>query len=138
MKVMLDTNICIYIIKQKPVEVLERFNTYQVGDIGVSSITVAELAFGARKSQRPDENLQAIEAFLLPLIMVPFDYGAAITYGGIRATLEGQGTPIGALDTLIAAQALSMDLVLATNNVREFVRVPGLKVENWVNPPAQS
>ncbi len=129
---LLDTNICIYIIKRKPVEVLQRFNAYRVGDVGVSSITVAELYFGAQKSQRPDQNQQAVEQFLLPLTVAQFDYDAAVIYGRIRAGLEQQGTPIGALDTLIAAHALSLGVTLVTNNVQEFSRVQGLAVENWV------
>ncbi len=137
MIILLDTDICIYIIRQKPVAVLQKFNTYAVGDIGVSSMTVAELFVGAQKSQRPAHNYQAVEQFLLPLTIVPFDYDAAAAYGRVRAALEQQGTPIGALDTLIAAQAMSLGVTLATNNVREFMRVPGLRVEDWVNPPAQ-
>jgi tRNA(fMet)-specific endonuclease VapC len=137
MIVLLDTDICIYIIRQKPLEVLQKFSTYAVGDIGVSSITVAELFVGAQKSQRPAQNHQAVEQFLLPLTVAHFDYDAAVTYGHVRAALEQQGTPIGALDTLIAAQAVSLGVTLATNNVREFARVPSLMVEDWVNPGAQ-
>lgn len=132
MKCLLDTNICIYIIKQKPPEVLQKFNTYQVGDIGISSITVAELEFGVQKSQRPEQNKQALIQFLLPLTIVSFDDVAASTYGKIRATLEKQGTPIGSLDTLIAAHALSLRVTLITNNVKEFSHVANLKFENWV------
>jgi tRNA(fMet)-specific endonuclease VapC len=132
MIVVLDTNICIHIIRQKPLEVLQKFNTYTVGDIGVSTITVAELFVGAQKSQRPSQNQHAVEQFLLPLTIAPFDYDAAMTYGKIRAALEQQGMPIGAFDTLIAAHAVSLGVTLATNNVREFTRVPNLKVEDWV------
>lgn len=135
MIVMLDTDICIYIIRQKPVSVLQRFNTYAVGDIGVSSVTVAELFVGAQKSQRPAQNARAVEQFLLPLTIAPFDYDAAVAYGRVRAALEQQGMPIGALDALIAAQAISLSVTLATNNSREFRRVPGLTVEDWINPP---
>ena len=137
MIILLDTDICIYIIRQKPIAVLQKFNTYAVGDIGVSSVTGAELFVGAQKSQRPADNHHAVEQFLLPLTIVPFDYDAAIAYGHVRATLEQQGTPIGALDTLIASQAIRLGVTLATNNAREFLRVPGLRVEDWVNPPAQ-
>lgn len=133
MKLMLDTNICIYIIKQKPPEVLARFNQYHVGDIALSAITVSELQYGIRKSQQSTRNQQALDQFLLPLIIVPFDHAAAVTYGDVRASLERQGKPIGPLDTLIAAHALSLDLVLATNNVSEFGRVAGLTVEDWVS-----
>ena len=133
MRYLLDTNICIYLIKKKPLEVLQKFNAYVVGEIGVSVITVAELEFGVQKSQHPVQNQQALEKFLLPLTLVDFDYLAAITYGHIRAILETQGTPIGSLDTLIAAHALSLDLTLVTNNTREFSRVPNLKVVNWAS-----
>ncbi len=132
MILLLDTNTCIYLIKKHPPEVLQRFNEYNVGDIGISSITAAELHFGVQKSQRPEENRRALERFLLPLVVARFDENAAAAYGRVRAQLEKQGTPIGSLDTLIAAHALSLDLALITNNVREFERVPGLKVENWV------
>lgn len=130
---LLDTNTCIYLIKKKPLEVLQKFNAYTVGDIGVSSLTVAELQFGVQKSQRSTQNQQALEQFLLPLAIVEFDYDAAIMYGSVRAALEMQGIPIGALDTLIAAHALSLGLTLVTNNVDKFTRVPNLKLENWVN-----
>lgn len=132
MILLLDTNTCIYLIKKHPPEVLRRFDEYTVGDIGISSITAAELHFGVQKSQRPEENLRALEQFLLPLTLAHFDENAAAAYGHVRAQLEKQGTPIGSLDTLIAAHALSLDLMLVTNNVREFERVPGLEVENWV------
>ena len=133
MKLMLDTNICIYIIKQKPPEVLVRFNSYEVGDIAVSSITVAELQFGVRKSQQPERNQHALDQFLLPLTVVDFDQAAAATYGEVRASLERQGQPIGPLDMLIAAHALSLKLTLVTNNVGEFDRVQGLVVKNWAD-----
>ena len=133
MNFLLDTNICIYIIKQKPLEVLQKFKAYQVGDIGISSITVAELEFGVQKSQFPEKNQQALAQFLLPLNIVDFDFAAATMYGKIRATLEKQGTPIGSLDTLIAAHALSLQLTLITNNVKEFSRIPDLKLDNWAN-----
>lgn len=132
MRVLLDTNVCIYVIRERPPEVLRRFEEYTVGDIAVSSITVAELYFGAQKSQRPAQNERALEQFLLPLEIAGFGHEAAVAYGRIRATLEKRGTPIGPLDTLIAAQAVSLSLTLATNNVREFERVPDLKVDNWV------
>jgi tRNA(fMet)-specific endonuclease VapC len=133
MKCLLDTNICIYIIKQKPLKALQKFNSYQVGDIGISSITVAELEFGVQKSQFLTKNQQALTQFLLPLQIADFDNAAAIVYGDIRATLERQGTAIGSLDTLIAAHALSLKTTLITNNVKEFSRVPDLKLDNWVH-----
>jgi tRNA(fMet)-specific endonuclease VapC len=133
MRYLLDTNICIYLIKKKPAQVLEKFQTHPVGDIGISAITIAELQYGVHKSQHVEQNQRALEQFLIPLICIPFDDQAATTYGEIRATLEAQGTPIGALDTLIAAQALSLDVALVTNNTREFSRVPGLQVIDWAN-----
>jgi tRNA(fMet)-specific endonuclease VapC len=111
--------------------VLEHFQRRTIGDIGISTVTLAELHYGAAKSQFPGRNQQALEAFILPLEVVPFDAAAAAAYGPVRAALERQGTPIGAMDTLIAAHALSLRLTLVTNNTREFARVQGLSVENW-------
>ena len=133
MKFLLDTNICIYIIKQKPVEVLNKFKAYDVGDIAISSVTVAELEFGVQKSQFPEIDRQALAQFLIPLSVVAFDRPAAIVYGKVGSDLEKQGTPIGSLDTLIAAHALSLQITLVTNNVKEFNRVPNLKLENWIS-----
>lgn len=133
MKFLLDTKICIYIIKQKPVEVLNKFKAYDVGDIAISSVTVAELEFGVQKSQFPEKNRQALAQFLIPLSVVAFDRPAAIVYGKVRFDLEKQGTPIGSLDTLIAAHALSLQITLVTNNVKKFNRVPNLKLENWIS-----
>ncbi len=131
MNLLLDTNICIYLIKKRPPSVLNRFGALPAGTIAISSITVGELEFGVQKSQYPSQNQQALEQFLLPLVILGFDHEAARTYGKIRAFLENRGKTIGALDMLIAAHALSKGLPLATNNVREFSRVPGLKVLNW-------
>jgi len=131
MRYLLDTNICIYLIKKRPRQVLQKFNAYSVGEIGVSSITVAELQYGVRKSQYPVKNQQALKQFLLPLVIADFDEQAAIAYGEVRAVLEAQGTPIGPLDTLMAAQAISLGVTLVTNNVKEFSRVQGLRFENW-------
>lgn len=133
MKLLLDTNICIYIIKRKPLKVLQKFNQYNIGDIGISSITVAELEFGVQKSNFPAKNQQALTQFLLPLSITAFDEAAATVYGEIRANLEKKGTPIGSLDTLIAAHALSLEVTLITNNEKEFNRVPNLKLENWLD-----
>ena len=132
MKYLLDTNICIYLIKKKPPAVMSRFEEKTIGDIGVSSITVAELAYGVQKSLRRKQNQEALLQFLSPLVIAEFDSDAAFSYGQIRATLAGQGTHIGALDTLIAGHAVSLGARLVTNNEREFSRVPGLAVENWV------
>ena len=133
MRYLLDTNICIYVIKRRPPQVLARFHRCAVGDLGLSTMTLAELEYGAAKSQFPARNQTALAAFILPLDVVPFDAAAAIAYGPIRATLERQGTPIGAMDLLIAAHAVSLGVTLVTNNTREFGRVPGLQVENWVD-----
>lgn len=131
MDFLLDTNICIYIIKKKPEIVLERFRELPLGSVGLSAITLAELEYGIRKSGSPDRNLEALSQFLVPLDIKDFDYNATVQYGKIRAELEKAGTPIGPLDTLIAAHALSLNVTLVTNNEREFKRVAGLKIENW-------
>ena len=129
--ILLDTNICIYIINAKPPAVLERFRQYRMGDIGLCSVVAAELAFGVAKSDSA-RNRQALEMFLAPLIILPFDAAAAWVYGDLRADLERRGTPIGSLDTMIAAHALSQQALLITNNTREFSKVPGLQLDNWV------
>ena len=133
MILLLDTNTCIYLIKRRPPEVLRKFEGYAVGDIGVSSITAAELYLGTQKSLRPAQNGRALEQFLFPLAIAEFDQAAADTYGHVRVALERGGTPIGSLDTLIAAHALSLEATLVTSNVREFARVAGLRIENWVD-----
>lgn len=132
MKYLLDTNICIYIIKKKPLEVLQKFKSYPVGEIGISSITVAELKYGVQKSQQSERNERALDKFLIPLVIAEFDYKAAVVYGKIRAELEAKGTPIGPLDNLIAAHAKSLNVTLVTNNTKEFSRVSDLKFTNWV------
>lgn len=128
---LLDTNICIYVIKRRPPQVLERFRKADISSIGISSITYSELIFGAAKSLRPEQNRMALTQFVAPLEIVPYDDTAAQRYGDLRACLERQGTPIGSLDMLIAAHALALNCVLVTNNEKEFARVPGLKMENW-------
>ena len=133
MRCMLDTNICIYLIKKKPPKIWRHFQSYSVGEIGLSAITVAELAYGVQKSSRPQQNQNALDHFLAPLVVATFDAQAAATYGDIRTQLEQARTPIGALDTLIAAHALSLGVTLVTNNVSEFSRVPNLRVVNWVS-----
>ncbi len=130
---LLDTNICIYVIKKKPLEVFERFNDLSPGDVGISSITLAELHYGVEKSSYPVRNKDALTKFLIPLDIVDFDYESAIYYGKIRAELERKGTPIGSMDLLIAAHAMQMGVILITNNVKEFNRIDGLIIENWVN-----
>ena len=131
MKYLLDTNICITLINERPKKVLAHFKRHSLGDIGISNITASELAFGVAKSGS-SKNSAALEAFLLPLNVVDYDVSAAMIYGDIRATLEKQGKTIGPLDMLIAASALSRQLILVTNNEKEFRRVSKLKVENWL------
>lgn len=131
MKFMLDTNICIYLIKQKPPKVLKYFRAYSVGEIGISSITLAELRFGVAKSQHIQKNEEALDAFVLPLEIADFDEKAAKVYGDIRAALEKAENPIGSMDMLIGAHALGLGITLVTNNVREFKKIKNLKVVDW-------
>jgi tRNA(fMet)-specific endonuclease VapC len=133
-KYLLDTNICIFVIKQKPALVLQRFQQHPPDDVANSSVTLAELRYGADKSAKPSQNHAALDAFVAPLSVVDFDPAAASQYGKIRAEVERRGTPIGPLDTLIAAHALSLGLTLVTANTSEFSRVPGLNVEDWTVP----
>jgi tRNA(fMet)-specific endonuclease VapC len=133
MKYMLDTNILIYLIKHRPVHVLDRFRQHDLSDICVSAITVAELEYGVSKSGSL-KNKQVLDGWLQLLHRPAFDDTAASTYGAVRADLESKGTPIGPLDMLIAAHCLALQATLVTNNVREFARVPGLKIEDWTLP----
>lgn len=130
MKYLLDTDTCIYLINERPKPVIARFRRHAVGDIGVSAVTVSELAWGVAKTGSA-RNRAALEAFLLPLEIAPYDHAAALRYGEVRADLARRGRPIGPLDTMIAAHALSLGATLVTNNVREFGRVPDLAIENW-------
>ncbi len=127
---MLDTNICIYVINSRPAIVLERFRLERLGDIVISSVTAAELAFGVVKSGSARNRL-ALEMFLSTLEILPFDESAIWHYGDLRTDLERRGQPIGTLDTMIAAHALTTNTILVTNNTREFERVPELRLENW-------
>lgn len=129
---MLDTNICIHIIRNNPTKVREKIRQLDPADLAVSIITVCELEYGASKSARPDRNRQALTKFLAPFEICPFGDHAASHYGDIRAHLESIGKPIGAMDLLIAAHARSLSTILVTNNSREFARVPGLRIEDWV------
>lgn len=131
-QIMLDTNICIYIIKNKPESVREKFKCYNIGDLVLSSITVSELYYGAYKSQYVEKNLLALEHFLKPFDIVEYDLKASIEYGKIRASLEKSGQIIGGLDMLIAAHAKSLNMALVTNNKKEFERIDGLILDNWV------
>ncbi len=130
MKYLLDTDICIYLINERPKRALARFRQHAVGDIGISTVTVSELAYGVAKTGSA-RNRVALEAFLLPLEIAAYDLVAALRYGEVRSDLSRRGQPIGPLDTMIAAHALSLGTALVTNNEREFRRVKGLAVENW-------
>ncbi|MDI3547154.1 MAG: tRNA(fMet)-specific endonuclease VapC [Halanaerobiales bacterium] len=131
MKYMLDTNICIYIIKEKPKQVLNKFQMLNIGDVCISVITLAELEYGVEKSSYPERNRLALSGFLASIEILPFSEKAASEYGKIRANLEKQGKIIGAYDLMIGAHALCENLILVTNNVREFSRIPNLSLENW-------
>ncbi len=128
--ILLDTNTCIYIINNRPPNVLERFRKYKAGEVGISSIAASELAYGAAKSESA-KNRKALEMFLAPMQILPFDSQCLWFYADLRASLEKQGLSIGPMDTLIAAQALSIDGTLVTNNIKEFMHVPKLKLDNW-------
>jgi tRNA(fMet)-specific endonuclease VapC len=130
MRYMLDTDICIYVINERPAAVLQAFRRHEAAGLGISSVTAAELFYGVARtgSQR---NLQALRRFLAPLEIAAFDGAAAEVCGSLRAWLAGQGTPIGPYDTQIAAHAHALDVTLVSNSIREFARVPGLRVENW-------
>jgi tRNA(fMet)-specific endonuclease VapC len=128
---LLDTNICIYIIKQNNPLVYKKFTSLKPGDVGISSVTLAELQYGVSKSAFPEKNQQSLNQFLIPLEILEFDEHAATYYGKIRSELERAGKVIGAMDMLIAAHALSLDVVLVSNNLKEFIRVDGLQTENW-------
>jgi tRNA(fMet)-specific endonuclease VapC len=131
MKVLLGTNICIYMIKNNPPEVRKHFELFSPGEVYISSITVAELRYGVEKSLARGRNASALEAFLLPLEIISFDMNDALAYGSIRSNLEKQGTPTGSMDMLIAAQSVARELTLITNNMKEFQRISSLRCENW-------
>lgn len=128
---LLDTNICIYVINHKPEQVFERFRQFQLGELAISSITASELAFGVEKSGSM-RNKQALNKFLAPLEILPYDEQAIWHYAQLRHQLQSSGQLIGSLDMLIAAHALSLGCALVTNNTKEFERIDGLKLENWV------
>ena len=132
MAYLLDTNICIYLIKKRPLEVLDRFRQHPVREVFISTITCFELQYGVEKSHSPQRTQKALDTFLRPLNVLDLDTRAATHAAAIRARLEQKGTPIGPYDLLIAGQARSMGMVLVTNNTREFMRIPDLPVENWV------
>ncbi|WP_447529684.1 MULTISPECIES: type II toxin-antitoxin system tRNA(fMet)-specific endonuclease VapC [unclassified Vreelandella] len=131
LKYMLDTNICIFTIKHKPAHVRETFNQHSE-QICISTVTLMELVYGAEKSASPEKNLSVIEGFAARLEVLDYDPGAAYHSGELRSELAKAGTPIGPYDQMIAGHARSRGLILVTNNVREFNRVPGLRVEDWL------
>jgi len=120
------------LIKKRPIELFEKFKKLSIGDIGISTIAVAELQYGVMKSSNPSKNQEALNKFLTPFDILDFDFNSTIEYGKIRSDLEKEGLPIGPLDYLIAAQAKGLNLTLVTNNVKEFIRVKGLRIENWI------
>jgi tRNA(fMet)-specific endonuclease VapC len=132
MKYMLDTNTCIGLIRQKPQKLIRRLTRCAPGEVGVSSITIAELAHGANKSNQVEQNLAALEQFLLPIEVADFDQRASAAYGVVRAFLGRESKVIGSMDMLIGAHALNLGVTLVTNNVDEFQRIPKLKIEDWM------
>ena len=131
LRYMLDTNICIYVIKNRPTGLRERFNSL-ADQLCISVVTLAEMIYGAEKSARPAENLSVVEQFAARLDVLPFAEKAAAHYGQLRAELERAGQPVGAYDMMIGGHARSEGLVLVSNNPREFRRMKGLRIENWV------
>ena len=132
MRYLLDTNTCIYVIKRSPPQVYKRLRRLRIGDVGISAITFSELQFGVTNSAKPEKNQLALTEFLAPLEVLDFPSAAAVTFGEVRLHLKQAGTPIGSYDLLIAAHALEQGLTLVTNNLKEFKRVPGLALENWM------
>lgn len=132
MRYLLDTNICIYVIKQRPIHVLQRFFQEDPSQIALSSVSLFELQYGVSKSSKPEQNAAALQAFIQPLVILNFDQNTALQAGVIRTQSEQKGRIIGAYDLLIAAHALQHNLVLISHNVKEFKRIPKLKLENWV------
>ena len=126
----LDTDTCIALIKQHPLA-LKKLRGKSIGQVGISSITLGELAFGAEKSSRSKEAREALSEFLVALEVACSDDVSAMAYGKVRASLAQRGTPIGPLDTLIGSHALQIDAVLVTHNTREFSRIDGLRLEDW-------
>ena len=131
---MLDTNVCIDVIRKRSSSLAERVRRHAVDDIAISAITLSELQHGVSESESPERNRVALLEFLVPFAVLPYEDTAARAYGEIRAYLEKQGTPIGPVDMLIAAHARSRGLILITNNEEEFRRVPMLAIENWIAP----
>ena len=128
---LLDTNTCIYLIKESPVRVIRTLRSKRPDEITISSVTFAELQFGVEKSRHTEKNQKALDRFLAPLEIRPFDVEAGRVYARVRADLQRRGKVIGALDMMIGAHAIALDAIFVTNNVREFKRIRGLKLENW-------
>ncbi len=135
MNYLLDTNTCIYIINKKPPSAIKKLRAKRPEEVAISTITIAELEYGVARSRFPERNRVALLEFLLPFTILEFDQSAATYYGIIRSSLDRLGKPIGPMDMFLAAQALSRDLILVTNNEKEFQRVEGLHIENWVAKP---
>ena len=133
MRYMLDTNICIYAIKHKPREVIERLKEHNPNEICISSVTYTDLIHGVEKSKAVDKNHTALTLLLADIEILPFDTGDAEGYGEIRAELERKGTLIGSLDMMIAGHAKSLGYTVVTNNIKEFDRIEGLRLENWID-----
>ncbi len=131
MRLMLDTDTCIYIINGRPSRGFERLRACEIGDIGLSSVSLLELRYGAERSSNPSANHRALDGFTAPLEIASYDEVAAGEYGGIRSHLERRGELIGSMDLMIAAHARSLGVTLVTNNVGEFGRVPGLRLDTW-------
>ena len=132
MRYLLDTNICIYLIKKRPLEVIERFREHPPRDVAISTITLFELQYGIEKSKYRQRSENALTKFLLPLNLIEFDRSSALEAAAIRAKLEKKGMVIGPYDMLIAGLAKSLDMILVTNNTKEFERIVGLNLENWI------
>ena len=132
MHYLLDTTICIYLIKKRPLEVLERFREHSPEDVAISTITLFELQYGIEKSQYQKRSQDALSKFFLPLNLIDIDRSSAVESAKIRSQLEKKGMPIGPYDLLIAGLARSRDMILVTNNTKEFERVVGLHLENWI------
>jgi tRNA(fMet)-specific endonuclease VapC len=132
MNYLLDINICIYAIKKRPYNVFEKLRSIPIGSVAISAITYAELEYGVEKSSQPQKNRVALLKFVAPFVIVPFTERAAESYGSLRAQLERAGQLIGSMDLLIGSQARAEKLTLVTNNVSEFMKIPDLKIENWV------
>ena len=132
MKYLLDTNICIYIINKRPASVLDTIRSKNPDEIAISTITIAELHYGAERSRHPDQNRIAVFEFLITFQLLDFDQRAAAYYGQIRKELESKGTPIVPMDLLLASHAAAYNLIFVTNNIKEFKRIDNLRLENWL------